>query len=120
MMLYRQDLTEEMIQEYFPSLLEIGYRYGLELTTLKPQGKKSFDGAHLSAYRYREQEFDGRTMIIRELAVSVPCVRIHFDKPLRESQREKIVGETGVKMREKIERVGLSDNHPYKLALQHI
>lgn len=114
MILSKQTLTLEQVKEFFPQLFEEGYYYGLELSALKPYGKKMLDGGHLSAYRYREQELGGRIMVMRELAVSiVPCLRVYLDKPLRESAREKIVCEIAVKMREKLARIGLPDNHPY-------
>lgn len=114
-----KQLDEAQVREFFPTMLQDGYKYGLELSALKIQGRKTIGSGHLSMYRYREQEFDGRTMIIRELCpYDVPCVRVELDKPMRESNREKIFSEIVMKMNDKIERVGLAENHPYRLILK--
>ena len=114
-----KQLDESQVKEFFPSMLQDGYRYGLELCALKIQGRKTLGSGHLSMYRYREETYDGRTMIMREVCpYDVPCIRVALDKPMRQSARESILSEILIKMNEKIERVGLPENHPYRLILK--
>lgn len=110
MILQKQDIAESVIQKWFPQLVRDNYKYGIELSAIKAQGRKTYVSGHLSAYRYREQgEF-----IFREiLPQGIPCVRIGFDKPLRSTDRSKMLVQCALKMREDCYRADLPNQHPY-------
>ena len=110
MILQKQDITESVILEWFPQLVRDGYKYGIELSALKANGRKTYITGHLSVFRYREDN----GFIFREiLPQSVACVRVAFDKPLRSTDRSKMLIESAVKMRESCARCALDDAHPY-------
>lgn len=110
MILQKQDIAESTIQEWFPQLVRDGYKYAIELSALKAQGRKTYITGHLSVFRYREDN----GFIFREiLPQSVACVRVAFDKPLRSTDRSKMLIESAVKMRDSCFRCSLPDEHPY-------
>lgn len=115
MILRKQYITLDQVREFFPEILSTNdnYKYFIEVSALRLQGRKTVQSLHVSAYKERESE----GMIMREIYSCTPCLRSALDKPMREAQREKIYGEARMKLADKACRL-LPENHPYRLTIE--
>lgn len=118
-MLLRKDyITKETAQKYWPSLIsdDDNYKYIVEVSALKANGKVTFQQAHISASR--ELEKDG--FIWRELFMDAPCLRYGYGKLMRKAQHELIYSQSRNGLLEKARACGLDDNHPYIVTLTNM
>jgi len=129
MILYKTELTRDTVAKYFPETLsnESDTHYGIEITAMRKTNSKLISHAHIGVFKWCEQVFDGRTIVMRELFPMSKCIRVYLRindnsplKPMRASSkhlipafRQSIASESVRLVRERI----LPVEHPYIQAM---
>jgi len=122
MILHREPLSIEDVEEYFPSILqsEPNFKYEVEITAFRKSNSKLIAGAHVSAINYRET--DG--MIMRELfPLNVTCIRVYLDKALRSDSKllkSQLITKLVEKRDELLKAGTLYFAHPYCWAIEKL
>jgi hypothetical protein len=131
MKLHATPLTIDEVKTYFPELLDQKneYNYQIEFSAVKKVNSKLIAGVHITAIRYREQTFDGITMIMRELfPAGTECIKCYLRiddnsplKPMKSNNKQLIPTLKACVYSKYVHLLGLSSafyNHPYARAMR--